>query len=138
MCTIECKATHGPVLFDEQFKPYLPYAVTAARVVLVAAGVFLAPEAFAVSFALGAAVGYQWPETYNIDPLNIMVGCLQNFWELIASRKQPAVLALAITTAMAVHHMVEAAWMVGIAGYMVGQWCGGEVHRIKLAKSMTS
>jgi hypothetical protein len=111
-------------------KASLPWVETAARVILIVAGLTFAPKITLVSFAVGAAAGYRWPGEYDINPAKMAIGCSQNFYEVVANRKLVPVAALIISTLDKLDHMRHHGKYIAIpvAGYSVGQYVGKEIN----------
>lgn len=103
-------------------KKVLPWIEIASRVTVIALGIWLSPQLFFTSFAVGAVVGYNWPNAKKVDINNSPFGCSQSQLEWLADGKQPVSVVLIISTLFFTHHMEHAKGLyVPVAGYMVGQ-----------------
>lgn len=118
---------------DKWQKGSLPWITTAVRVALVGKAILLAPQITLISLAAGAAVGFRWPGAYDMNIQHMTIGCLQNFWDLMANRQQPVALSMVIMTAETLHCLMHQKIMFSfLMGYTTGQYVGKEINaRVK-------
>lgn len=115
---------------DEFQKNSLPWVATASRVTLITASFFVTPFYATLAFTAGVAVAYQWPGTYDLNPVHMSIGCSNDYYELNANRQQSKLIGFIFTTITTLLHMRchGRDYYASFAAYTVGQFVGKELN----------